>query len=86
MQMSEIIQSYVTIISHIKEKLEAIGDNVEEAEANITTLNVLPRSWDSFNQGIFSRRNLTYFSRLWEEWTQEELGQHQEDYFQNPYP
>ena len=43
MQMSESIQSYFTRISQIEEKLEAIGDNVEETEAKITTLNGLPR-------------------------------------------
>ena len=31
MQMLESIQSYFTRVSHIKEQLEAIGDNVEEA-------------------------------------------------------
>ena len=38
----------------------------------MATLNGLPRSWEPFIQGICSRRNLTKFSRLWEEWTQED--------------
>jgi hypothetical protein len=38
----------------------------------MTTLNGLPRSWDSFIQGICSRRKLIKFSRLWEDFTQEE--------------
>ena len=38
----------------------------------MTTLNGLPNSLESFIQGIFSRRNLTKFSRLWEDCTQEE--------------
>ena len=38
----------------------------------MTTLNGLPRSWDSFIQGICARRNLISFIRLWEECTQEE--------------
>ena len=65
MKMLESIQSYFTRISHIKEKLEAIGDTDEEGEANITTLNGLPSSWDSFIQGICARRNLVSFCRLW---------------------
>ena len=44
MQMLERIQQYLTRISHLKEKLESIGDNVKEEEAYITTLNVLPSS------------------------------------------
>ena len=38
----------------------------------ITTLNGLPRSWDSFIQGICDRKKLVKFSRLWEECSQEE--------------
>ena len=72
MHMSESIQSYFTRVSQIKEQLEAIEDNVEEAEVVMTTLNGLPRSWESFIQGICARRNLTKFNRLWEECTQEE--------------
>jgi hypothetical protein len=72
MQSSETIQSYFTRVSQLNEQLEAIGDTVEEAELVMTTLNGLPRSWESFIQGICSRRKLTKFSRLWEDCTQEE--------------
>ena len=38
----------------------------------MTTLNGLPRSWDSFIQGICARKKLAKFSRLWEGCSQEE--------------
>ena len=38
----------------------------------MTTLNGLPRSRDSFIQGICARKKLATFSTLWEECTQEE--------------
>ena len=60
MQILESIQSYFTTIFYIKKRLEAVGDNVEEAKVEITTLNGLPSSWESFIQGICSIRNLTY--------------------------
>jgi hypothetical protein len=41
-------------------------------EMVMTTLNGLPSSWDAFIQGMCSRRNLTKFSRLWEDCNQEE--------------
>ena len=72
MQNSESIQFYFTRVSQIKEQLEAIGDNVEEAEVVMTKLYGFPRTWKSFFQGICFRRNLTKFSRLWEDRTQEE--------------
>ena len=37
-----------------------------------TNLNGLPRSWDSFVQGIYARKKLVKFSILWEECSQEE--------------
>jgi hypothetical protein len=38
----------------------------------MTTLNGLPRSWDAFIQGIFSRKKLPKFSRLWKDCNLEE--------------
>ena len=66
------IQSYFTRVSQMKEQLEAVEEKVEEGEIVMTTLNGLPRSWDSFIQGICARKKLITFSRLWEECTQEE--------------
>ena len=61
-QNSETILSYFTRVSQIKEQLEAIEENVEEGEIVMTTLNGLPRSWDSFIQGICAIRKLISFS------------------------
>ena len=40
----------------IKEQLQAVEEEEENAEVVITTLNGLPGSWDSFIQGMCSRR------------------------------
>ena len=45
---------------------------MENAEIVMTTLNGLPRSWDSFIQGICAGKKLVKFSILWEEYSQEE--------------
>ena len=63
-QNAETIQSYFTRVSQIKEKLEAVDEEVENAEIVMTTLNGLPRSWDSFIQGICARNKLVKFRRL----------------------
>ena len=68
-QNVEKIQYYFTRVSQIKE-LEAIDEEVENAEIVMTTLNGLPRSWDSFIQGICATKKLVKFSRLWEEFSQ----------------
>ena len=55
-QNAETIQSYFTRVSQIKEQLEAVEKEVENAEVVITTLNGLLGSWDSFIQGMCARR------------------------------
>ena len=45
---------------------------VENAKNVMTTLNGIPRAWDSFIQGICARKKLIKFSRLWKECSQEE--------------
>ena len=71
-QNSETIQSYFTRVAQIKEQLEVVEENVEEGEIVMTTLNGLPRSWDSLIQWIFARRRSISFNKLREECAQEE--------------
>ena len=71
-QNLETIQSYFTRVSHIKEQLEVVDEEVENAKIVMTTLNGLPRSWNSFIQWICARKKLVRFSRIWEEFSQEE--------------
>ena len=70
-QNAETIQSYFTRVSQIKEQLEVVDEEVENAKIVMTTLNGLLRTWDSFIQGICSRKKLVNFIRLWEECSQE---------------
>ena len=55
-QNGETIPSYFTRVSQIKEQLEEVDENVENAEVVITTLNVLLGSWDSLIRGMCVRR------------------------------
>ena len=71
-QNEETIQSYFTRVSKTKEQIEAVEEEVENGEIVMTTLNGLPRSWDSFIQGVCARRKVITFSRLWEEFSKEE--------------
>ena len=70
-QNSKTIYSYFTTDFQIKEQLEAVDEDVENVEIVMTTLNGIPRSWDSFIQGKCARRKLVIFSILWEEFSQE---------------
>ena len=55
-QNEETIQSYFTKVSQIKEQLESIDEEVENAEIVMTTLNGLPRSQElSFKESVLER-------------------------------
>ena len=54
-QNAETIQSYFTRVSQIKEQLDAVEEEVENAEVVITTMNGLPGSWDSFIRGMYAK-------------------------------
>jgi hypothetical protein len=55
MRKGETIQEYFSRISEFKERLEVIGDTIDEVELIMTTLNGLTRPWDAFIQMICAR-------------------------------
>jgi hypothetical protein len=72
MQKREIVQDYFSRVSQLKEQLKEIGDNLDEYELIMTTLNGLARPWDAFIQTICARKEKLQFHSLWEECVQEE--------------
>jgi hypothetical protein len=71
-QKGETIHEYFSRISQFKEKLEEIGDTLDEDEFTMTTLNGLTRPWDAFIQTICAIKEKLNFDSLWEECVQEE--------------
>ena len=69
---SKSIPSYFMRITELWDKLKSSGENLEEKDLVMTTLNGLPPSWDSFIQTISGRTKLPKFDKLWPECTQEE--------------
>ena len=74
MTNSENIASYFMRIIELQDKLKSSGDNLEEMDLVMTTLNGLPPSWKSFIQTISGRTKLPKFDKLWAECTQEETS------------
>ena len=73
MTKSENIASYFMRITDLQDKLKSSGNNLEENDLVMTTLNYLPPSWESFIQTISGRTKLPKFDKLWAECTQEEM-------------
>ena len=65
MTKSENIASYFIRITELRDKLKASGDNLEEKELVMTTLNGLPPSWESFIQSISGRTKFPKFDKFW---------------------
>ena len=68
----EDIASYFMRIIELWDKLNSSGDNLEEKDLVMTTLNGLPPYWESFIQTISGRTKFPKLDNLWEECTQEE--------------
>jgi hypothetical protein len=71
MQKGETFHDYFSRVSQFKVHIEAIGDNLDEDELIITTLNGLTRPWDAFIQTICARKEKLQFDSLWKEYVQE---------------
>jgi hypothetical protein len=64
MQKGETVQDYFSRVSQFKEQLEAIGENLDEYELMMTTLNGITRPWDAFIQIICARKKKLQFDSL----------------------
>ena len=56
MRKGEYIQNYFTMVSHLKEKLSAIGDTLDEVELVMNALNGITTPWGSFIQTLCARK------------------------------
>ena len=73
MTKSENIVSYFMRITELWDKLKSSGDNIEEKDLVMTTLNGISPSWESFIQIISGRTKFPKFDKLWADCTQEEM-------------
>ena len=58
MRKGESIHEYFTRVSQLKEKLEVIGDKIDEIELVMNNLNGITRPWDSFIHTIRARKEI----------------------------
>jgi len=72
MQKGETIQDHFSRVSKFKELSEAIGDNLDQDELVMTTLDGIIKPWDAFIQIICARKEKLQFDSLWKECVQEE--------------
>ena len=69
MTKSENIASYFMRITELRDKIKFSGDNLEEKDLVMITLNGLPPYWKYFIQTISGQTKFPRFDHLWAEYT-----------------
>jgi len=81
-----MVTSYLTQIRQVRDELVAIGKTVDDSKLVRMVLKGFRKEWTPFIKGIVAREKLLNWSRLWDDFVQEELrnedlngGQHKND-------
>ena len=74
MAKGEVVISYLTRISQVRDELAVVGVVVTGPELVRTALNGVTTPWAVFVQGLVARENLPSWDRVCDDFVQEELG------------
>jgi hypothetical protein len=73
MAKGEGVASYLTWLAQVKDELAAVGEIISEAELGRIALKGFTKEWDVFVKCVVGRENFPDWSRLWDDFTQEEI-------------
>ena len=73
MVKGEDVASYLTRVAQVKDKLVAIGEVIADSELVWIALKGFTKEWDVFVKCVVGREKLPDWSRLWDDFTQEEI-------------
>jgi hypothetical protein len=73
MDMGEDVASYLTWLAQVNDELIAVRDIISEAELGRISLKGFIKECDVFLKCVVGRENFPDWSRLWDEFTQEEI-------------
>jgi hypothetical protein len=73
MGKEESISSYLTRVAQVKDELAAIGEVITDSELVRIALNGFTKEWEVFVKCVVGREHLPDWSRLWDDFTQEEI-------------
>ena len=89
MKNDEGVASYLTRVTQVKDELVAVGEIIPDSELVRISLRGFTKKWEVFVKCIVGKETLPSWSRLWDDFTQEEIqdgsqvGQTSEDAEQN---
>ena len=73
MNKDEGVACYLTRVAQVKDELAVVGDIVPDSEVVRIALKGFTKKWDVFVKWIVGRKNLSNWSILWDDFTQEEI-------------
>ena len=73
MTKDESVTSYPTRVAQVKDELEAEGETILDSELVRIALKGFTKKWEVFVKCIVGREKLPDWSRVWDDFTQEEI-------------
>jgi hypothetical protein len=73
MAKGESVASYLTRLRQVKDELAAVGEIIPDSELVRIALKGFTKEWDVFVKCVVGREKLPDWSRLWDDFTQEEI-------------
>jgi hypothetical protein len=74
MGKEESVSYYLTWVAQVKDELVAIGEVTLDSELVRITLNGFTKDWEVFVKCAVGHEHLLDWSRLWDDFTQDEIG------------
>jgi hypothetical protein len=73
MGKEESVYSYLTWVAQVKDEMDAIGEVISDLELVRITLKGFTKEWEVFVKCVVGCEHIPYWSRLWDDFTQEEI-------------
>jgi hypothetical protein len=73
MGKEESVSSYLTRVAQVKDELAIVGEVILDSELVKIALNGFPKEWEVFVKSVVGHEHLPDSSRLWVDFTQEEI-------------
>ena len=73
MGKGERVSSYLTWVAQVKDELAAVGEVISDSELVRIALKGFTKEWEVFVKCVVGREYLPDWSRLWDDFTQEEI-------------
>jgi hypothetical protein len=73
MTMGESVVPYLTQLAQVKDELAAVGEVISYSELVRIALRGFTKDWEVFMKCIVEHEKLPHWSRLWDDFTQEEI-------------